>query len=361
MHKTVCLVLIACMACSAYAEHTYETVAEGLEFPWSIAFLPDGDMLVMERAGRLRIIRDGALLSEPVAGTPDTYVAGQGGYFDVLPDPDFVSNRTVYLSFAHGDRKQNATRVIRATFDGAALADVQTIFTAMPWKDTPHHYGGRMAFLPDGSLLLTTGEGFTYREQAQQLDNHFGKVIRINTDGSVPRDNPFVSDDALPEIWSYGHRNPQGIVVVPGSGDVYLHEHGPRGGDELNRAEPGNNYGWPAITYGIDYSGATISPYTELPGMEQPIVYWSPSIAPAGMAFYDGDLFPDWQGDLFVSALAERTVRRLDMDGSSVAAQQVLFDDIGERIRDVRSGPDGALYLLTDSSSGKVIRVSPAD
>ncbi len=361
MHKLAVLVLVFVMASTARGEHSYETLAEGLEFPWSVAFLPDGDMLVTERAGRLRIIRDGSLVDEPVAGAPQTYVAGQGGYFDILPDPDFASNRTVYLSFAHGDRKQNAIRVIRATFNGAALDDVRTIFTATPWKDTPHHYGGRMAFMPDGSLLLTTGEGFTYREEAQKLDNHFGKVIRINTDGSVPEDNPFVGEDALPEIWSYGHRNPQGIVVVPGSRVVYLHEHGPRGGDELNLVEPGNNYGWPAITYGIDYSGATISPYTELPGMEQPVVYWDPSIAPAGMAYYDGDLFPDWQGDLLVSALVERSVRRLEVDGGSVASQQLLFDDLGERVRDVRVGPDGALYLLTDSASGEVIRVSPTE
>ncbi len=361
MYKLAVIVVVLVMASSARGDHAYETLAEGLEFPWSLAFLPDGEMLVTERAGRLRIIRDGLLVDEPVVGVPETYVAGQGGYFDVLPDPDFASNRQVYLSFAHGDRKQNAVRVIRARFDGAALDDVRTIFTAAPWKDTPHHYGGRMAFMSDGSLLLTTGEGFTYREEAQKLDNHFGKVIRINTDGSVPEGNPFIGDDALSEIWSYGHRNPQGIVVVPESQAVYLHEHGPRGGDELNLVEPGNNYGWPAIAYGIDYSGATISPYTELPGMEQPITYWDPSIAPAGMAYYDGDLFPDWQGDLFVSALVERSVRRLDMDGGAVVAQQVLFDDLGERIRDVRVGPDGALYLLTDSPSGKVVRVSPTD
>ncbi len=360
MYKLASLVLVTCFTLSAYAEYDYETIADGLEYPWSIAFLPGGDMLVTERSGRLRIVRDGELLDEPVAGAPDTYVAGQGGYFDILPDPGFASNQTVYLSFAHGDRKQNATRVIRATFDGAALGNVQIIFTATPWKNTPHHYGGRMAFLQDGTLVITSGEGFTFREQAQRLDNHFGKVIRINTDGSVPEDNPFAGGDSLPEIWSYGHRNPQGIVVVPDSGDVYLHEHGPRGGDELNRVEPGSNYGWPAITYGVDYSGATISPYTELPGMEQPIVYWSPSIAPAGMAYYDGALFPEWQGDLLVSALVERSVRRLELDGGSVAAQELLFGELTERIRDVRVGPDGALYLLTDSPSGKVIRVSPA-
>ncbi len=360
MPRTFLFAFLGLLATCALADYDVEIVAEGLDFPWSIAFLPDGGMLVSERSGQLRIIRDGELLDAPVAGTPDTYVAGQGGYFDVLLDPDFEPNGVVYLSFAHGDKRKNATRLVRARFDGSSLLDVTTIFTAQPWKDTPHHYGGRMAFLTDGTLLLTTGEGFTYRESAQTLDNHFGKVIRIATDGGIPDDNPFVNrTGALPEIWSYGHRNPQGIVVRGEDDTVLLHEHGPRGGDELNAVEPGRNYGWPAITYGIDYSGATISPYTELPGMEQPLVYWSPSIAPAGMALYDHELFPDWRGNLFIAALAERTVRRLEMRENEVVAQHEMFKDLGERFRDVRVGPDGALYLLTDSPDGKVLRVVP--
>jgi len=352
MRKFVTAVVLAWLAVTAQAEYAMETVAEGLDFPWSIAFLPDGSMLVTERNGGLRIIRNGALDAEAIAGVPRAYVAGQGGLFDVVLDPGFEQNRTLYLSFAHGDRKANATRVVRAVFDGQSLVDVEVIFTATPTKDTPHHYGGRMAFLPDGTLLLTTGEGFNYREQAQLLDNHFGKIIRINTDGSVPEDNPFLdSPDALPEIWSYGHRNPQGIVVMPDTGDVFVHEHGPRGGDELNLIEPGNNYGWPAITYGIDYSGARISPYTELPGMEQPLIYWVPSIAPAGMA--------EFRGDLLVAALAEKTLRLIRIEDGEVAGQEVMIGDPGERIRDVRQGIDGSIYLLTDSARGKVIRVVP--
>ena len=360
MIRRFALILACLLSLSARADVVYETVATGLDHPWSMAFLPDGSMLVTERNGGLRMIRAGELLPGPVAGVPDAYVAGQGGLFDVLADPDFATNQTVYLSFAHGDAGDNATRVVSARLVDDALEDVTTLFTTTPGKDTPHHYGGRMAFLPDGTLLLTTGEGFVYREQAQRLDNHFGKVIRIDTRGDVPADNPYANEpNKLGEIYSYGHRNPQGLVVIPDTGVVYLHEHGPRGGDELNRIEAGLNYGWPAITYGIDYTGARISPYTELPGMEQPLVYWVPSIAPSGMTYYDGSLFPEWQGDLFVSTLVERSVRRLDLENGEVRDQEILFTDIGERIRDVRAGPDGALYLLTDSGDGSVIRVTP--
>jgi glucose/arabinose dehydrogenase len=352
MRKILVAVVACCVASYAQADYKVETIAEGLNFPWSIAFLPDGSMLVTERNGGLRIIRDGELQDEPVNGVPEAFVAGQGGLFDVVPDPDYESNNALYLSFAHGKKKANATRVIRAVFDGQSLTDQKVLFTASPTKNTSHHYGGRMAFMPDGTLLLTTGEGFDFREKAQRLDNHFGKIIRINTDGSVPEDNPFVDrPDALPEIWSYGHRNPQGIVVLPDTGDVYIHEHGPRGGDELNLILPGRNYGWPAITYGIDYSGASISPYTELPGMEQPVTYWVPSIAPGGMAYFDGDLY--------VAALAERTVRRLSLENGTVTDQEILFEDMNERFRDVRTAPDGSLYLLTDSPEGKVLRVTP--
>ncbi len=342
------------------ADVRIETIAEGLDFPWSLAFLPDGSMLVTERSGQLRVIRDGELQSEAIGGVPEVYVSGQGGLFEVILDPDFANNQTLYLSYAHGTKKENATRVMRAVLDGDSLVQQELIYTVAPWKDTPHHYGGRMAFLADGTLLLTTGEGFDYREDAQRLNSQLGKVIRINTDGSVPDDNPFVgeNDNSAP-IWSYGHRNPQGIVVLPETGEVYLHEHGPRGGDELNVIEPGLNYGWPATSYGIDYSGARISPYTEYESMEQPIAYWVPSIAPAGMTYYDGELFPDWQGNLFVAALVEKSIRRLDLENGLVADQEVLFDDIDERMRDVRTGPDGALYLLTDSSDGKVLRVLP--
>ena len=357
MRRLLLLLLFA--APGAAADYRVETIAEGLEFPWSIAFLPDGALLVTERSGTLRVIRDGQLAAQPVAGVPDVFVQSQAGLFDVVLDPDFENNRQLYLSYAHGRRGRNATRVMRATFDGAALSDQQVIFTATPWKPGPNHFGGRMAFLPDGTLLLTTGEDFDWREKAQLLDNHLGKIIRINTDGSVPRDNPFTgSDAALPEIYSYGHRNPQAILVS-GDGVIWMHEHGPAGGDELNVIEPGLNYGWPVITYGRDYSGARISPYTEYEGMQQPVTYWVPSIAPAGMALYDGELFPDWRGDLFVAALVERSVRRLDVDDGRIVGQEILLQELGERIRDVRAGPDGALYVLTDSAAGKVLRVAP--
>lgn len=355
------------LAAGAYAVGTpsaaYQitTVAEGLDHPWSIAFLPDGAMLVTERAGQLRVIRDGNLEAEPVAGVPETYVAGQGGLFDVVLHPRFAANGLIYLSYANGTPGANTTRVARARFDGSALQDLEVIFDTSPTKDTAVHYGGRMAFLPDGTLLLTLGDGFDYREQAQVLSNHLGTIVRINDDGTVPPDNPFVGrDDVKPEIWTYGHRSVQGIVIDRATGRVYSHEHGPRGGDELNLIEPGKNYGWPVITYGVDYSGAIISPFTEKEGMEQPLIDWTPSIAPAGLEIYTGSKFPAWTGDLFAAALAFKEVRRVDMENGAVAGQETLFKELDERIRDVRQSPDGSLYLLTDSPEGRVLRVDPA-
>jgi glucose/arabinose dehydrogenase len=359
MRSYLFAILFLTFAAPAEAEPQVETLVEGLDHPWSLAFLPDGSMLVTERGGTLRIVRDGHLLEEPVAGVPEVLVAGQGGLFDVVLDPQFEANQTLYLSYAHGEVKANATRVMRATFDGTALTNQQVIFTASPLKGTPHHYGGRMAFFPDGTLLLTTGEGFNYREDAQRLSSELGKLIRITTDGATPDDNPFAdANGGKLKIWTYGHRNPQAIVVVPDSGEVYLNEHGPRGGDELNVIQPGLNYGWPVISHGIDYPGSRISPYTEYPNMEQALVYWVPSIAPAGMSYYDGDEFPEWKGDLFVAALAERSIRRLDLENGAVLDQEILFADLGYRMRDVRTGPDGALYLLTDSAEGKLLRVT---
>jgi len=358
--RSALLSMVLLLSAQVLADARITTFVDGLEFPWSLAFLPDGSMLVTERGGRLRVIRDGRLVPDPVEGVPDVHVARQAGLFDVLLDPGFAQNRTVYLSYAYGTADRNATRVLRAEFDGAALVNQAVIFTARPWKKGSNHFGGRMAFLPDGTLLVTTGEGFDFRESAQKLDTHLGKVIRIRGDGSVPADNPFVdSADALPEIYTWGHRNPQGLVVLPGTGVVFLHEHGPRGGDELNRLAPGRNYGWPVITLGRDYAGATITPYREYPGMEQPLVDWTPSIAPAGMTWYDGALFPEWRGDLFVAALKERSIRRIDLENGVVVGQEILFTDLGERLRDVRTGPDGALYLLTDSEDGRILRVAP--
>lgn len=340
-----------------------ETLAEGLVNPWSIAFLPDGSILVTERDGKLRIIRDGALAAEPVAGAPTPYVKSQAGYFDVLPHPDFATNRTIYLSFAAGTSDANATRVVSATFDGASLSDVKTIFEAKTLKSTPAHFGGRLALLPDRTMLVTVGDGFNYREKAQDLSNGLGKIVRINLDGSIPADNPFASrEGTLPEIYSYGHRNQQGLAVDPASGTIWSTEHGPMGGDELNIIDPGANYGWPLATYGLDYSGAQISPFTEYEGTKQPEKYWVPSIGPSGLAIYQGDLFAKWKGDLLVGALAKTALHRLDMENGKVVGEERYLD--GERIRDVREGPDGAVYVTTEDHDGapvgKVLRLTPA-
>ena len=342
-------------SCSAQSP-TVETVASGLKHPWNLAFLPDGRWLVTERSGQLRVIKDGQLQAQPVSGLPPVYAASQGGLFDVLPAPDFAESQLIYLSFAHGSPKANGTRVVRARLEGDQLTEVTPIFTASPLKDTPVHYGGRMAWDASGKLLLTLGDGFDYREEAQKLDSHYGAIVRLNPDGSVPADNPFVGrPGAKPEIFSYGHRNVQGLVVTE-SGSVYSHEHGPRGGDELNHIVAGRNYGWPAITYGVDYSGAVISPYTEMEGMEQPLIHWTPSIAVSGMSVVTGTRYPDWQGNLLISSLVERSVRRIELDASGKATQSKLYQH-DARLRDVQVGPDGHIYLLSDSGDGSVLRL----
>ena len=338
--------------------YVVEEVATGLDFPWSVAFLPGGDYLVAERSGRLQRISNGERVE--IGGLPDTYVAGQGGYFDIVLDPGFGENRLVYLSFADGSKRSNRTAIFRGRLEADRVTGGELILRVEPEKNTAHHYGGRMAFLPDGTLLVTTGEGFTFRDQAQSLDSQFGKTLRIRSDGSIPADNPFRSRGGrAAKIWTWGHRNPQGLAIDPATGAVWLHEHGPRGGDEVNLLEPGRNYGWPAITYGVDYSGARISPYTEYEGMEQPVTYWDPSIAPSGLTVYRGSAFPDWEGNLFVGALKDREVRRLVIANGEVIEEETLFSELGERIRDVRSGPDGFLYLLTDSGEGRLLRVRP--
>jgi glucose/arabinose dehydrogenase len=342
------------------AQYTVSTVAEGLDHPWSLAFLPDGSMLVTERAGRLRVIRNGQLVPEAIAGVPEVLVGGQGGLFDVVLHPQFATNKVLFLAYAKGESGANATHVARAYYDGSGLTEVKDIFVSTPLKETMNHYGGRMAFLPDGTLIVALGDGFNHREEAQNLNSHLGKIVRINEDGSVPQDNPFVGrSEARPEIWSYGHRNVQGLVYDTLDNRLYEHEHGPRGGDELNLVERGKNYGWPVITYGIDYSGAIISPFKEREGMEQPLLYWDPSIAPSGLAIYRGLKFPAWSGDLFVGALAHMKVVRVNMEGGKVAGQEDLFGELGKRIRDVREGPDGFLYLTTDEEGGSVLRVEP--
>lgn len=343
------------------AAYSIETVAEGLAHPWSIAFLPSGDMLVTERAGRLRMVMAGGTVSEPIPGTPQVYNEGQAGLFDIVLAPDYEASGEVYIAYAAGDAGQNATAVWRARFDGEALEGGEQIFIARPFKDTNAHFGGRIAFLPDGTFLLPIGDGFEYREQAQRLDNHLGTIVRLDRDGAAPAGNPFMDmQGALAEIFSYGHRNPQGLVFDDATGRVWSHEHGPRGGDELNLIEPGQNYGWPIATGGMDYSGARITPYESHEGFAAPLREWTPSIAPSGMMVYRGTAFPEWQGDIFVGALAHREVHRLEMDGTQVVDEEILFAELDARIRDVAEGPDGAIYLLTDAEDGQVLRVVPA-
>lgn len=332
------------------SEYRLETWAGGLDQPWSIAFLPDGSALVTELGGRLLPVTADGQVGAPIRNVPPVYFAGQGGLFDVVLHPDFDRNQLVYLAFAEGEPADNGTAVARGRLDGDALRDAEIIFRNFTRKDTAVHYGGRMAFLPDGTLLLTTGEGFDDREAAQDIESGLGKVLRMNDDGSPAAGNPF---DESPYVYSYGHRNPQGLVVSPG-GEIWLHEHGPRGGDEINRIRPGVNYGWPAITFGVDYSGAVISPYTEWEGMAQPEWQWTPSIAPSGFALYTGDLFPGWKGDLFVGALVGRDVRRMELENGRVVAEESVFGELDARIRDVRNGPGGTLYILAPD---RVVRV----
>ncbi|MEO0998331.1 MAG: PQQ-dependent sugar dehydrogenase [Pseudomonadota bacterium] len=355
--KTIAATLALCLhaAGAAANDHVVETVTDGLDYPWSVAFLPDGGFLVTENSGQLRRIGADGTPGPALAGVPDVYFAGQGGLFDVVLDPGFADNRRLYLSYAEGGPAANRTAVLRAELGADSLDNAEVIFRLRPDKDTPVHYGGRLAFDADGFLLLTSGDGFDYREAAQSPDAGLGKLLRFDTDGRPP---PAPVFPEAPYVVSYGHRNPQGLVVA-GDGTVYLHEHGPRGGDEVNRIVAGGNYGWPAVTHGLDYNGAYVSPYTTWPGMEDPLVVWTPSIAPSGLALYDGDAFPGWSGSLFAGALVERSVRRLVLDGDRLVSDEILFAELGERIRDVRQGPDGLLYLLTDGAGGKLLRVRP--
>jgi glucose/arabinose dehydrogenase len=340
-----------------------DTVADGLESPWGLAFLPDGRMLVTERPGRLKLVAKDGKTSQ-IGNTPDVVARGQGGLLDVALDPAFAENRLVYLSYAEAGDGGAGTAVARGRLsaDDKLIENVDVIFRQTPKVSGGNHFGSRLVFAPDGKLFITLGDRFNHRDRAQDLDATIGKVVRINADGSVPDDNPFVGrNGARPEIWSYGHRNVQGAAINPRTGKLWTIEHGARGGDELNIPEAGKNYGWPVISYGVNYDGSKIGEGTEKEGMEQPVKYWVPSFAPSGMAFYTGDLFPDWKGDVFIGALAGQALLRLDLDGDEPGNEERLLSDLGERIRDVREGPDGALYVLTDSSDGKVLRLSPAD
>lgn len=341
------------------ADYQLVTLAADLHHPWSVVQLPDGDLLVTERQGKLlRVSLQGGERRE-ISGTPDTLTGGQGGYFDIALHPRFEQNRLVYLAYAQGTPRENATAVFRAQLADDSLIAGRDILVARPAKPTQQHYGGRLLFLEDETLLVGTGDAFDLRNQAQALESELGKVLRVAADGAPVSDNPFPQPGAE-RIWTLGHRNPQGLAKDSATGAIYLHEHGPRGGDELNRLEAGNNYGWPAATRGKDYSGAYVSPFTSLPGMTEPLHTWTPSIAPSGMTVYRGDAFPDWQGKLLIGALVDREVRLLELQHNTVIAEQSLFTEIGERIRDVRSGRDGLLYLLTDSEQGKLIQVRPA-
>ncbi len=338
-----------------------ETLADGLSNPWAITFLPDGDMLVAERPGRVRLIRDGVMAPDPVPGVPDVLAFNQGGLFDLLPHPDFSSNRVIYLAYAHGTREANALRLSRAVFENDEFRDVTPIYDVKPLKDTGHHYGGRMVWGADGKLYATSGEGSRYKEKAQDMTSSFGAVIRINEDGSIPDDNPDFGDGALPELFSKGHRNPQGFVYDAERDVFWSNEHGPRGGDEINIVRGGLNYGWPAASYGVDYNGARITPFTEYEGTAQPVHYWTPSIAPSGFAVYRGELFDDWDGDLLVGAMAGAALHRLTVEGEEIVSEERYL--VGERIRDVRVGPDGAIYVATEvrngDPEGKILRVTP--
>ncbi len=369
---TILLLLLLPMALAAGAapvidsekqRFTWQVVTSGLSHPWSLAFLPDGRRLVTERGGQLRIIdAEGRLDPQPIAGLPDIRQHGQGGLLDVVLHPDFAHNRLVYFSFAESGPGGFGTAVARGRLEEHRLSQVEVIYRMQRKTGTRHHFGSRLVFDGNGYLYITQGDRGD-RPRAQDLSDHAGSLIRLNDDGSIPGDNPFVGRaDAKPEIYSYGHRNMQGAALNPRSGKVWTHEHGPQGGDEINIPEAGRNYGWPVITYGVNYGiGTAIGEGTHKPGMEQPIYYWVPSIAPSGMAFYAGDRFPAWKGDLFVGSLKFGLLVRLELDGDRITHEERLLDGKLGRIRDVRQGPDGLIYLLTDESNGQLIRLLPAD
>ena len=341
-------------------EYKLVPVAEGLDFPWCVAFLPEGEMLVTELGGNLREISSEGELGEPISGVPEVYRKSQGGLFDVLLHPDYAQNKTLFLSYAAPPADDNATEILRARYVEGELIGGQVIYKVTPRKPTAVHYGGRIVFLADGTLLLTTGDGFDFREASQDLSSGLGKTIRIYPSGRIPEDNPFFGQEGvLQEIYTYGHRNSQGLALAS-DGRIYLNEHGARGGDETNLLVPGANYGWPAVTFGKDYNGATISPFTEGPGLAAPLNHWTPSIAPSSLAIYEGTRFPQWHGDLFAGALVDKEVRRLDLEDGRIAGEQALFAELERRIRDVRVH-DGYLYVVEDGANATIWRVEPEE
>ena len=364
----LCLALIAAahateVEVSERATFRVERVVDGLEHPWAVAFLPEGGYLVSERPGRLRFVDgDGRLNPQPVDGLPDIAATGQGGLLDIALHPDFTANRQVYLSFAEPGSGGVGTTVARGRLDGLQLRDVEVIFRLQPKTGSGYHFGSRLVFDRDGYLFITLGDRGD-RPRAQDLGDHAGSVIRLHDDGRLPADNPFVGiDGALPEIYSYGHRNIQGATLHPHSGALWTHEHGPQGGDEINLPSAGINHGWPVITYGVNYGiGTPIGEGSSKPGMAQPLYYWDPSIAPSGMAFYTGDAFPGWRDNLFVGSLKFQLLVRLEISDGRVSHEERLLERRLGRIRDVRQGPDGLLYLLTDAGNGALYRLVPAD
>ncbi|WP_067561068.1 PQQ-dependent sugar dehydrogenase [Halofilum ochraceum] len=355
-----CLLGLVLMPWQAAAEVHTETVADGLEHPWAMAFLPDGHVLVTERSGDLLRIDPENGERAAIEGVPAVDARNQGGLLDIQLHPDFAANRQVYLTWSGACGAGNATHLGRGRLAGDRLRDFETLFVATPCVDSTKHFGSRIVFDGDGHLFMTVGERGE-RDRSQDIGDHNGSVLRLLPDGGIPADNPFVDrDDAEAAIYSYGHRNPQGAVLHPDTGALWIHEHGPRGGDEINLPEPGANFGWPKTTYGKEYWGPEIGP-DQLEGTVQPIHYWVPSIAPSGMDFYTGDRFPEWRGDLFIGALALTHLARLEMDGTEVVRETQLLDDRGWRIRDVRTGPDGYLYVLTDAANGRVVRVAPGE
>ena len=348
------LVLIATLAlwpASAQALEV-EVLADKLENPWGLAFLPDGRLLLTERAGNLWLLEANGRKLAKIRNVPPAFVKLQGGLFDVVLDPDFAGNSLIYFSLAHGHQQHNTTRVIRARLNGEALEDVTVIFDNTP-KGTSAHYGGRLAFLRDGTLLVTTGEGAEYREDAQRLGSTLGKIARIRTDGTAPPDNPFVGRaDADARIWSYGHRNPQGLFVDPLTDTIYSVEHGPRGGDELNLIVKGANYGWPIATHGIDYTGGRITPFETYPGITEPLTFWTPSIGIGGVAIYHGAMFPEWEGDALVGAMGHRHLVHVDLEGNRVVAKTRLLEERRARFRQIKVAPDGSVFALIDDVDG---------
>ena len=380
----ICLALLAWLAqgCNGTTEARAQVIdtpngglrvtvlANGLSYPWGIAFLPSGDLLVTEKPGRLRIVTGAGEVSDPISGVPAVAYAGQGGLLDVALDPEFARNRRIYLSYAEADGGVKGTAVARAVLsaDQRRLGNVKVIFRQSPKVSGSGHFGGRLVFAPDGHLFVTLGErqkdGDRGARHSQDLASHLGKVVRIDSDGAVPADNPYVDrTGAAAEVWSYGHRNPQGAAIHPSTGELWAVEHGPQGGDELNIVRKARNYGWPLVSYGCNYGASVgncrpVGGATGGEGIEQPLTHWVPtSTAPSGLAFYTASAIPEWQGNAFVGALAGRGLWRLELDGDSVSSRELLLADLGKRIRDVRQGPDGWLYLLTDEASGSVLRL----